>query len=119
MPFKSAIAEIADNPLVADLRRFIEAARDWQALGEVVDAAEAAYQQRKLDAADVEELAILAIEVSRRIPEQAEVIEREENSVVIWAEDLVSPKSAGATHPGEARGEARRQSGARCERLHK
>jgi len=105
MPFKSAIAEITDpdrpessahgpppfpsDGLTADLRRFIQAAVDWQDLGRIMDAVDAAYRQGKLGKAAAEELAQLAREVSRGIPEDQPGQDPPMEGWRVWADDLL------------------------------
>jgi hypothetical protein len=83
MSFKSAIAEV--DGLSSDLRRFIQAAEDWQQLGRIVDAVDAAYQRGKLDRAIAEDLAQLAMEMSDGLPEG----EPEQTFFVVQADELL------------------------------
>jgi len=87
MSFKSAIAEV--DGLSSDLRRFIQAAEDWQQLGRVVDAVDAAYQRGKLNRAIAEDLAQLAMEMSDELPEG----EPEQTYFVVWADELLTTES--------------------------
>ena len=88
MSFKSAIAEFASiqaqnlstggpeedsaNPLVNDLRQFIEKAWDLEALERVTTAVNALHEQGKLDGVNAEHLTALLVEKSRQIPDKIE-----------------------------------------------
>ena len=75
-----------------ELRQVIQQAQDWQDLSCVLVQIQGGYERGDIDQQQAEKLATLAVERSRRIPEQ-----RQPAGEVIWADDLLAPAPAAET----------------------